>query len=472
MKFPRFRSLIWVGLYTAACLIVVACNKTGASKKPSPEAALPTRLDWNFKTLVDAYQKAGHTNPKWDEPAKRALTELARSRSRCTESNEAWGLIISTNCIAAMDAGCDDPMIRYLYIRFCMNQTNSPKAFADAFCETALEMEKSSYPNIRKFYEWQRAGQQVIYTYGYGTNVPPEVVRLGIWNLAATNLVDALSDRTMPPEEAYDACHEILGVWRGGKDQYYSLYHCIEKQLPDNWTNAPIILLLKGEAYIEMAWQARDGGYADKVTPEGWKLFAEHLAEADTALEKAWQLNSKDERIPIQMIRVDEGLQKSREEMELWFTRAMTINPNCYEACEHKLHYLYPQWYGSREAMVAFGRECLTSTNWGGNVPLILADAHREYWLYLNDSEEKSNYWKLPDVWPEIKAAYDRFFELNPDAIGYYHNYAWYAYHAEQWDMLNELIPKLGPVNYAYFGGRDEFDKMVRLAKEHGSKSK
>src|ERR1019366_290221 len=97
MKFPRFRSLIWVGLYTAACLIVVACNKTGASKKPSPEAALPTRLDWNFKTLVDAYQKAGHTNPKWDEPAKRALTELARSRSRCTESNEAWGLIISTN---------------------------------------------------------------------------------------------------------------------------------------------------------------------------------------------------------------------------------------------------------------------------------------------------------------------------------------------------------------------------------------
>jgi len=56
---------------------------------------------------------------------------------------------------------------------------------------------------------------------------------------------------------------------------------------------------------------------------------------------------------------------------------------------------------------------------------------------------------------------------LNPDASGYYHNYAWYAYRAEQWDKLNELIPKLGEVNYSFFGGKEEYDKMVQLAKEH-----
>jgi hypothetical protein len=80
---------------------------------------------------------------------------------------------------------------------------------------------------------------------------------------------------------------------------------------------------------------------------------------------------------------------------------------------------------------------------------------------------DREDYWKRPDVWPDIQAAFDRFFELNPDATGYYHNYAWYAYHAEQWDKLNELIPKLGPVNYDYFGGKDEYDKMVELAKQH-----
>jgi hypothetical protein len=59
---------------------------------------------------------------------------------------------------------------------------------------------------------------------------------------------------------------------------------------------------------------------------------------------------------------------------------------------------------------------------------------------------------------------------LNPNETSWYYNYAWYAYHAEQWDTLNEIIPKLGPVNYSYFGGKDEFDKMVQLAKEHSSK--
>jgi len=37
---------------------------------------------------------------------------------------------------------------------------------------------------------------------------------------------------------------------------------------------------------------------------------------------------------------------------------------------------------------------------------------------------------------------------------------------------LNELIPKLGPETYYRFGGKDEFDKMVQLAKEHADKSK
>ena len=59
---------------------------------------------------------------------------------------------------------------------------------------------------------------------------------------------------------------------------------------------------------------------------------------------------------------------------------------------------------------------------------------------------------------------------MNTGVGGFYHNYALYAYKCEQWDKLNELIPMLGPVKHDYFGGKDEFDKMVRLAKEHAGK--
>jgi hypothetical protein len=37
---------------------------------------------------------------------------------------------------------------------------------------------------------------------------------------------------------------------------------------------------------------------------------------------------------------------------------------------------------------------------------------------------------------------------------------------------LNALIPKLGPVNYKYFGGEDEFNRMLRLAKDHSGSPK
>jgi hypothetical protein len=120
--------------------------------------------------------------------------------------------------------------------------------------------------------------------------------------------------------------------------------------------------------------------------------------------------------------------------------------------------------------MLEFGRECVTNQAWKGQIPLILLDAHKSIQRQYVDDSGKNDYWKQPEVWSDIKSAFDRFFELNPDAIGWYHNYAWYAYQAGQWDTLNEIIPKLGPINYSFFGGKDEFDKMVELAKVHAGK--
>ena len=110
----------------------------------------------------------------------------------------------------------------------------------------------------------------------------------------------------------------------------------------------------------------------------------------------------------------------------------------------------------------------MRSTQWGGRVPLALLDAH----LYINARNppaEQTNYWRQAEVWTDVQAAFERFFEINPDAASWYHNYAWYAYHAQQWKKLNELLPKLGPVNYEYFGGKDEYEPMVKLATEHNS---
>ncbi len=480
MRLSKLTRLLMSAMVGLLLLTATSCKRT-ASPKPiqpalSPEQAKEQRLAWNLKTLVDPYQKVGHTNPKWDEPAKRALTEFARVRSQCIESNEAWGWIISTNCTAASDAGCDDPMVNYLFIKFTMAQTNSSKKFLDAYYKVALDMQTSSYPTIRKFYAAQRAVDQLFYTYGYATNnnIEAQPTFQKVMPLISQNLLPALEDKTMPAVEASEACDALFTCMMGeGIPDYHAYawyYHAIEKPIFDNWPDAYTSWLLKGEGYIQLAWAARGIGLANTVSAEGWKLFQERLAIAENALTNAWQINPSDSRIADYMLEVELGQGEGRDRLELWFGRAMALNSNDYKACSSKLNYLEPKWYGSTEDMLQFGRECAQNKQWGGNVPLILLDAHYFINREWTDKSEQTNYWKRPEVWSDLNAAYERFFEVNPYATGRYYQYAWYAYKCEQWTKFIELISKLEPINYDYFGGKTEFDKMVQLAKEHANK--
>ena len=154
----------------------------------------------------------------------------------------------------------------------------------------------------------------------------------------------------------------------------------------------------------------------------------------------------------------------------MWFRRAMETDPNNYDACYRKLSYLEPKWHGSTEAMLEFGRECLASEKWGGRVPLILVDAHDALARYA-EKANRAAYWKQPGVWPDLKASFEKFFKLYPKAVSWRHNYARCAYWCEQWEDLNEQLKLMGPINYAYFGGETEYEKMVALAKEHQAKA-
>jgi hypothetical protein len=472
MKSPTLKSFISIGVCIVICLIAVACHKTGRYKKLTPEATRQMRLGWNQKNLVEAYKAAGGTDPKWDEQAENALNEWARIRSHSADSNEDWRSIISDNCASAKDAGCTDPMIRYLSLRSATNQTGTQQEVANEYCKVALDLEGSPYPSIRKFYAWDLAGEQLKSAYGSRSNFPPELQQLNTWGLAESDLLNALSDRTMPPEETYDACHELLEVWKWNNDHYSSLYQNIEGRLTDDWKSDPLSLLLKGEVYIQLGWQARGYGYADTITSDGGKLFGKRLAMAEEALNTAWELNTNEPRIAVKMMSVELGQGKGRDRMELWFRRAMKADPNDYDACDAKLLYLEPKWYGSVADMLAFGHECVQNERWGGHVPLILMDAHVAIQQQFSDAAEKADYWKRSEVWTDLNSAFERFFELNPEEIGWYHNYAWYAYQAGQWATLNQLIPKLGPVNYNYFGGRNKFEEMVAQAKAHAGKPK
>jgi hypothetical protein len=461
-------NLTSLGLLIFVSFLLAGCG-AGASKKISPEAAQTNRLDWNMKTLVATYQNNGNTDSRWDEPATRALTEFARTRSRVTDLYEPWGNIIATNSEAAVNAGCNDPMVRYLYIKFSMSQTNTPKAFSDAFIEVEANMQKSQYPNIRKFYASLRAAQQYIYAYGYGTNVDinPWLQMMGD---ALSDLVAVLNDKTTPPAEVYDACSEMINQMPGNPQGFQNYYGNIEPPLMANWQNDAWAWLLKGQAYTQLAWRYRGYGYSDSVTPDGLSGFNANLELADKALNRAWELDPKDARIAVAMIGVELGQGKGRDRMDMWFNRAMKDDPNDYDACAAKLNYIQPRWYGSFNDMVDFGRECAQNTNWGGTVPLVLVDAHDDIANEYTNEADQNAYWKQPYVWADISSAYEQYFQNNFDDDGRMAYYARYAYYAEQWKKLDELLPKVKPEYYYLFGGADKFNQIVQSTKANVSR--
>jgi hypothetical protein len=441
-----------------------ATPATTNTPAPDLDKQIEYRLKWNLETLVGDYDRHGKRDPKWDESAKASLAGFAHIRAGSAKAKESLAKIPAT-LKTSMSSGCDDPLIRYLHTRFVLSsEKHTAKEHGDAYHLAAEGLSQSPYAPIRKFYAALRAAEALN---PGGTNTPREVHR---WRRQASQyLNEAVKDKAMPAVEAYEACDELLRAVKSNKRQFEEFYQAFEPVIFKNWPSDASLYLLKGTFYKDYAWHGRGGSYADKVTDEGWRLFAERLDEAEKALGKAWELNPRDERIACKMISVELGQGKGRRRMEMWFKRATDLNPNYYDAFEAKRYYLEPKWHGSPEDMLEFGRQCVNSEKWGGHVPLILRDAHESLVKYLEKSEQ-ADYWKRPEVWKDIKASFEKFFTLNPEEKGWRHNYALYAYRAEQWDDLNRQLPLLGEINYEFFGGKDEYDKIVRLAKEHARK--
>jgi tetratricopeptide (TPR) repeat protein len=460
-----------VSVFCFALLLLLGlgpgCSRS-ASTPVSPEKAASQMLAWNLKTTVDAYDKAGTKSLVWDDSAKRCLTAFAHARAKDLP-NESWDEIVSTNAAAAVDAGCTDPLIMYLYIRTVLPQTNSKVEFAKRFYATANAMNASAYPMVRKFYATMRANEQYYNSYDTLKDLEKRDEATGLLTTLLGQVEILLDDKTIPPREAAEAAQQALDL--AGRTDFHNktmFYDAIQKSLMKNFPDGYLTWYLKGSHYIELAWNDRGGGYADTVSKEGWEGFKTNLVVAREALEHAWKLNPKEANIAVQMLWVNLGQGGSREEMDLWFNRVMELDPNNYNACSCKENYLEPKYYGTEEEALAFGRECVQSTKWGGYVPLTLVLVHNDINSRIQGAA-KTNYWKQPEVWTDIKNAYDRFFELNPSETYVYNAYALHAYQAGQWDALNEILPKLTATNYDMFGGQAEFDKMIRLAKAHAS---
>ena len=313
------------------------------------------------------HEKVGKKGPRWDKPARAALESAARFFSRAadpaTTEEDFYPLVKQ-----ALDAGCDDPLILYLYAR-ALVVPNYPglEEYTRRMTTAALALERSRYPALRKAVALQKAGQLKL-----GKDATSEQRREAARLLdAALALVPQAGSKDERGVDAdtewyYGVLSPLLERYRQLGGDYQAAFNKVDAVLARVPALNVVRLQLRGDFFTRYAQEARGAGLASTVSEENQKLFQARLAEADKALKQAWTLQPSNVRTPTLMLGVVKGLGAKRAEMETWFKRALEADGNNYLACEMKMDWLEPKWYGSRDDLLAFGRACRATKNWRG----------------------------------------------------------------------------------------------------------
>ena len=268
-----------------------------------------------------------------------------------------------------------------------------------------------------------------------------DTLRLAILDkLAVQRFSEAFADGSIRPADQPEVAAALVGGWGDSfMERNSAALAAVARQQGDifHW----LALVLAGESEINLAWQARGGGYINTVTAAGAQGFSDHLALARQQLTEAWNLRPDLALAPNLMIYVSLG-DAGIDEMRVWFDRAVAAQFDFAPAWQNLRWGLRPRWYGSPEAMLAFGRTELNTRRFDTDVP-------RMYFESVENVEEESglppgrHLYQRADIWPDLQMMYEGYLGEPSQADcrdGWHTTYAAVAYLAGKYDVARAQL--------------------------------
>jgi hypothetical protein len=402
------------------------------------------KREWYRRSIVEAYDRVGKKDPRWDAAAREALEAGVRYFTRevdpVANPRSVQGLTKK-----AIEAGCDDPMVLYVHAR-----STTPAVGVDAaeirrrHDRAAAAMEKSTYPPVRRAIALLVAAEKKAPLAANDPRARQEAERLLDAALALLPRIVAEDKPTSGPDHDWYGipvrAFDLLLTMNSDSTAAFERVDAAMATLPELKAQR---LKMKGRSLIERAWEARGNGFAGTVTEAGWKTMREALTEARRVLSEAWELDQADSNTARLQITVNMGLDGDRADMERWFTRAMEANGDDRDACEAKMDWLDPKWHGSREDLIAFGRACRDTENWTSGIPLLVADAYFR-WVDKADDNERLAFVNTKELSGDIPRVYDAYLERYPYDTAERTNFAVYCTTWGQYRAADQLFQMLG----------------------------
>ena len=372
------------------------------------------RLEWNRRTVGGAYDRIGKRDPRWDEAARQAMDLAARMFSEEVDP-EVTAYDVHGPAKAAVDAGCDDPMLLYLYTRSLLGPNYPGEAEMIRRMRAVAEaLAASRYPAFRRAIAHELAGTYALAAKDSDKAAQAQAEREFDSALALLPESAATDERNEFFEDRWlETLHAVISGYRKLGVAAPAAYERVDARLAKLPELAILRLHLRGKFWIKYGWEARTTAFAPDVPAGGFERLEECLGVARRALEEACRLRPDDAWAATDLMDIDKAIGGDRATMESWFDRAMRANGDNYNACQTKLDWLDPKWHGTAEEMLAFGRACRATGNWRAGITLLVGDAHQRHASSLGPAG-RSRYLGRPDVWSEIRAVYDEYLAHHP----------------------------------------------------------
>ncbi len=257
----------------------------------------------------------------------------------------------------------------------------------------------------------------------------------------------------------------------GGYWKVHMIYRAIEQPLDGvnaaetDWTRHIALLeqwkdqyptsitprIALAEAYDNYGWHARGGGYADKVTDNGWQLLAERAHKGQAILEEAETLQEKCPEWFAAMIQIARSEDWETAPFNALVQKAMAFEPDYYYYYRMVADSLLPKWGGEEGDSARFAEA--VADRIGGKKGDVIYFEIATTLVCACDNEARLNGMS----WPRIKNGYLALQEIYGDTISHKNEIALMAFRAGDLDYAAEIFNQIG----------DQWDKAVWLNHDH-----
>jgi hypothetical protein len=208
---------------------------------------------------------------------------------------------------------------------------------------------------------------------------------------------------------------------------------------------SPGAALLEAVYWRKLAWQARGGGYASSVTPEGWRLFRQRLERAKQTLSAAESYAASNPLWYEEYLDVSIGLGAPVEYQLAYYDRGIKAFPQYFPLHFPMIRALQPKWGGSYELIAGFIEAVVNRSPTAESAQL-----YTRLWWYVGQisPDDLSLFSDMGASWARMKDGFESLHARYPQSVWTLSNYASFACRAGDMRTYIRLKNELGAKVY------------------------